>query len=59
MIRAGLMLLFGSWAPLFVVGVLDSSANPIGLGLLALGGSLVAICVLALGLLVALFRWAR
>jgi hypothetical protein len=59
MIRTGAILLFGSWVPLVAVGLMDHTANPIGLGLLALAGSVVGAAVIALGLLVALFRWAR
>jgi len=59
MIRTGLILLIGSWIPLVAVGMMDPEANPIGLGLLAIGGSLVGMAVLAVGLLLVLFRGTR
>ena len=59
MIRTGLILLIGSWIPLVTVGLMDPEANPIGLGLLAIGGSLVCMAISAVGLLLALFRGTR
>jgi hypothetical protein len=60
MIRAGLIILVLSWVPLLIVGLLDPNANPIGLGLLAWLGSLIALIIIAIGglrrLLVALKR---
>lgn len=55
MIRAGLVILFVSWVPLIVAGALGSD-NPIGLGLLAWGGSAVAIVVLGVGVIAAVVR---
>jgi hypothetical protein len=59
MVRAGFMLLFGAWVPLVAVGLMDPESNPIGLGLLALAGSLVGAVLIAIGMLVALFHLAR
>jgi hypothetical protein len=59
MLKAGLILLVASWVPLFAVGILDSSANPVGLGLLAWGGSLLGLVVAAAGLVTAAFRFLR
>ena len=53
MIRIGLFLLAASRVPLLVVGVLYPDSNPIGLGLLALAGSLVGLVVTGIGLV----RW--
>jgi len=54
MIKIGPLILVASWVPLLVIGLLDPSSNPVGLGLLAWGGSLVGIIVAAIGLV----RWA-
>ena len=59
MIKIGLLILVVSWVPLLVVGLLDSSSNPVGLGLLAWGGSLIGIIVAAIGLLLWAVRLAR
>jgi hypothetical protein len=58
MIRIGLLILVASWVPLLVVGLLDPNSNPIGLGLLAWGGSLVGIVVAAVGLVLRAIRAA-
>ena len=59
MIKIGLLILVASWVPLLVVGLLDPSSNPVGLGLLAWGGSLIGIIVAAIGLLLWAVRLAR
>ena len=59
MIKIGLPILVVSWVPLLVVGMLDPSSNPVGLGLLAWGGSLIGIIVAAIGLLLWAVRLAR
>jgi hypothetical protein len=59
MVKIGLLILVVSWVPLLVVGMLDPSSNPVGLGLLAWGGSLIGIIVAAIGLLLWAVRLAR
>jgi hypothetical protein len=59
MLKAGLIILVASWVPLFAVGLLMPSSNPIGLGLLAWGGSLIGLIVTAIGLVVAVVRFLR
>ena len=51
MIRIGLLIFLASWVPLLVVGLLNPSSNPIGLGLLAWAGSLVGIGIVLVGLI--------
>jgi hypothetical protein len=58
-IKIGLLILVASWVPLLVVGILHPDSNPIGLGLLAWGGSLVGIIVVAIGVLRWTIRAAR
>jgi hypothetical protein len=50
-IKIGLLILVASWVPLLVIGLLDPSSNPIGLGLLAWAGSLVGIGIVLIGLI--------
>jgi hypothetical protein len=59
MLKAGLVMLVGSWVPLFAVGIADPTANPIGLALFAWGGSLVGAIVTVAGLIVATYRLMR
>jgi hypothetical protein len=59
MLKAGLVILVASWLPLFAVGLADPSANPVGLGLLGWGGSLVGLVVAAAGCVAAAFRFLR
>jgi hypothetical protein len=59
MLKAGLIILVGSWVPLFAVGLLVPNSNPVGLGLLAWGGSLVGLIVTAVGLVIAVVRFLR
>lgn len=56
MTRMGIVILVGSWAPLVAVGLTDPASNPIGLGLLAMGGSLAGVALIVVGLLSTLFR---
>jgi hypothetical protein len=58
-LKAGLIILVGAWVPLFAVGLADSTANPIGLGLFAWGGSLLGAIVTVVGLFVATYRLLR
>lgn len=58
-IVAAAVILLVSWVPLFVVGFLDPTSNPVGLGLLAMAGTPIAGIVLAFGLLRLLWIWAR
>jgi hypothetical protein len=58
-IRIGLLILVASWVPLLVVGLLNPSSNPIGLGLLAWAGSLVGIVGAAVGAILWAIRAAR
>jgi hypothetical protein len=44
---------------LLVVGLLDPSANPIGLGLLSMAGTFVALLLLAIATARAVWRWLR
>lgn len=46
LIYVALAVLAVSYAPLIVVGMLDPSANPIGLGLLSMVGTAVAALLL-------------
>ena len=57
LVYAALIMLAVSTAPLLIVGLLDPTANPIGLGLLFMAGSFVATVLLVLGLLLA--AWQR
>jgi len=41
-VKIGAAILVLSWAPLFIVGGLGISDNPIGLGLLAMAGTALA-----------------
>lgn len=52
------LLLVGSFLPLFIVGTLDPDSNPIGLGLLWMAGSAVAIVLFLIGLVMAIWKWA-
>jgi hypothetical protein len=56
---AALIVLAASWLPLIVVGLADPAANPIGLGLLALAGTVVAAGLLAVAALLGLWRLLR
>jgi hypothetical protein len=51
LIKAGLAISILSWLPLLVVGALDPTANPIGLGLLAWVGNVLGIAIAAFGLI--------
>ena len=53
------ILLVASFVPLIVVGLIDPDANPIGLGLLSVLGTLVAGLLLAFAALRALWRLLR
>ncbi|HEX5453950.1 MAG TPA: hypothetical protein VFX06_09170 [Stellaceae bacterium] len=53
MIKTGLAIAVLSWAPLFNVGSLDPTSNPVGLGLLAWVGSLLGSAIAAIGLIAA------
>ncbi len=59
MLKAGLVILVASWLPLFAVGLADPTANPVGLGLLGWGGSVIGLLVTAAGLVTATFRLLR
>lgn len=59
MLKAGLVILVASWLPLFAVGLADPTANPVGLGLLGWGGSVIGLFVTAAGLVTATFRLLR
>jgi hypothetical protein len=50
LLLGGVALTVLAWVPLFLVGALDPDGNPVGLGLLALGGSSAGIGGVALGL---------
>jgi hypothetical protein len=56
LVRAAVVILVLSFAPLVAVGLLDPSANPIGLGLLSVVGTLVAAAVLAFAALRVVWR---
>lgn len=45
-VYVALAVLAASYAPLLVVGMLDPTANPIGLGLLAMAGTALAAVLL-------------
>lgn len=59
LVIAALAVLILSFVPLLVVGFLDPSANPIGLGLLSVAGTFVALLLLALAMARAVWRWVR
>lgn len=59
MLKAGLVILVASWLPLFAVGLADPTANPVGLGLLGWGGSVIGLLVTAAGLVTATFCLLR
>jgi hypothetical protein len=59
MLKAGLVILVGSWLPLFAVGLTDPAANPIGLGLLGWAGSMVGLVMMAAGIVTAAYRLLR
>jgi hypothetical protein len=59
LIYLALLVLVASYAPLIVVGTLDPSANPIGLGLLAMLGTAVAASLAAWAVLRAILRLHR
>jgi hypothetical protein len=52
-------VLVASFVPLLVVGFLDPAANPVGLGLLSIAGTFVALLLLAIAVLRAAWRWMR
>jgi hypothetical protein len=56
LVYLAVVVLAASYAPLLVVGALDPTANPIGLGLLAVLGTAVAALVLGWAGLCALWR---
>jgi hypothetical protein len=51
---AALVVMVASWGPLFVVGTLDPTVNPIGLGLLGLAGTCLAAVLLTAAAVVAI-----
>jgi hypothetical protein len=59
LLYAALAVLLLSFAPLAIVGTFDPAANPIGLGLLFVAGSLVAALLFALAVLQLLWRLWR
>jgi hypothetical protein len=59
LVVAAIAVLILSFVPLLVVGLLDPSANPIGLGLLSMAGTFVALLLLAIATARAVGRWLR
>jgi hypothetical protein len=59
LVVAAIAVLILSFVPLLVVGLLDPSANPIGLGLLSMAGTFVALLLLAIATARAVWRWLR
>ena len=58
MIRAGMLVLIGSWLPLIAVSIIDPAANPIELNLLGAAGKIVGGVAVGLGFLDSVFRSA-
>ena len=56
LVYAALAAVALTWSPLFVVGALDPTANPIGLGLLSLAGTTLAVLLLLAAALGAIWR---
>jgi hypothetical protein len=59
LVVAAIAVLILSFVPLLVVGFLDPSANPIGLGLLSVAGTFIALLLLAIAVALGLWRWVR
>ena len=59
LVYVALIVLAASWAPLMIVGALDPTANPIGLGLFALAGTAVAAGLLVAAVARAVWRLLR
>ena len=55
-ILAAAIVFAGSVLPLYIVGTLDPTANPIGLGLLFLAGSSLAGILAVIGVVLVLWR---
>ena len=56
LVYAALAAVALTWSPLLVVGALDPTANPIGLGLLSLAGTALAVLLLLAAALAAIWR---
>lgn len=59
LVLAAIVVMLVSWGPLFVVGTLDPTANPVGLGLLGLAGTCVATALLAAAVILAIWKLLR
>jgi hypothetical protein len=56
LVYAALVVLLASYAPLLAIGFMDPSANPIGLGLLAVAGTAAAVLLIVCAALRAIWR---
>jgi hypothetical protein len=59
LVVVAIAVLILSFMPLLVVGTLDPSANPIGLGLLSVAGTYIALLLLVVAAARGLWRWVR
>jgi hypothetical protein len=53
---AGVVVLVASYLPLLVVGTLDPTSNPVGLGLLTVTGTIVALLLFAVAAIRGIWR---
>lgn len=56
-IIAAAVILAASWVPLLIVGLLDPTSNPIGLGLLGMAGTFIAAMLGGFHFLLRLWHW--